>query len=840
MTSPDPYLVGADYGGGLFGRSEELIEPSRPGASADDLLEGLTEPQQRAVLHRGGPLLIVAGAGSGKTRVLTRRIAHLLATGDARPFEVLAITFTNKAAGEMRERVAELVGPTAKRMWVATFHSACLRLLRASAPRLGFDPNFTVYDATDSRRLVELVMADLNIDTKKLPARSVASVISQAKAELLTPDAYANDVLGSMDPYRRKVAEVYASYQRRLKDANAMDFDDLLMKTVELLRDCPDVLAGYQERFRHLLVDEFQDTNPAQNEIVKMLGAGHRNVCAVGDSDQSIYRFRAADIRNILDFEQTFPDATTILLEQNFRSTQNILDAANAVIAHNTGRPKKRLFTTDGEGPKIIRYRAEDEYDEASWLASEILRLTASGGLTFGDVAVFYRTNGQSMAIEQAFKRAHIRFRVIGGTGFYERREIRDTLAFVRAAANPADEVSVRRIINVPGRGIGATSIAKIGVYAAATHAHHLDAALDVASAGGLGGSLLEEALAEDVGTSRSLGEVLGRASAIGLKGKALKGAQSFKATMDELTARAADARLPAAGADSEDSTDAPSLSTAAFLEEVLEATGYMAMLKEEARAALAISSTEGAKADERIKNVNQLVESAKQYESLDQFLESVALVAASDELRPGESFVSLMTLHIAKGLEFPAAFLVGMEEGIFPHSRALSEPEELEEERRLAYVGITRARKHLALTHAWSRNQWGQTKENIPSRFLSEIPAELVEDVGQSARPRRREQAAWSGSSSSEPWELPRRRVDDDPDGGRVFGGGSAPREAPTSTGGHLLGLVAGDDVIHDRWGAGHVLSVAGDGDRMTAVVRFPGTGNKTLMLSMAPLRRP
>ena len=822
MTSPDPYLVGADYGGGLFGRSEELIEPSRPGASADDLLEGLTEPQQRAVLHRGGPLLIVAGAGSGKTRVLTRRIAHLLATGDARPFEILAITFTNKAAGEMRERVAELVGPTAKRMWVATFHSACLRLLRASAPRLGFDPNFTVYDATDSRRLVELVMADLNIDTKKLPARSVASVISQAKAELLTPDAYANDVLGSMDPYRRKVAEVYASYQRRLKDANAMDFDDLLMKTVELLRDCPDVLAGYQERFRHLLVDEFQDTNPAQNEIVKMLGAGHRNVCAVGDSDQSIYRFRAADIRNILDFEQTFPDATTILLEQNFRSTQNILDAANAVIAHNTGRPKKRLFTTDGEGPKIIRYRAEDEYDEASWLASEIHRLKAAEGITFGDVAVFYRTNGQSKAIEEALVRASINYKVIGGTRFYDHREIRDALAFVRFAANPTDEVSARRIINVPTRGIGATSVAKIGVYAAATQAAHLDAAIEVAQTGGLGGDKLRDALAQDVGRSLAFGQVLNRAEAIGLKGKALKGALALDEVMTQLRATIT------------------ALGPSQFVESVLEVTGYRELLVEEARAARAVSSREGDKADERVENLDTLANGAGEYETLEEFLSSVALVADSDQLSLGQPYVSLMTLHIAKGLEFPVAFLVGMEEGIFPHNRALSEPEELEEERRLAYVGITRARRHLALTHAWVRSQWGQTKENIPSRFLSEIPAELVEDVGQSARPRRREQEAWSGSSSSEPWELPRRRIDDDPDGGRVFGGGSAPREAPTSTGGHLLGLVAGDDVIHDRWGAGHVLSVAGDGDRMTAVVRFPGTGNKTLMLSMAPLRRP
>ena len=822
MTTPDPYLIGEDYRGGLFGEAEESIAPSRPGASIDALVEGLTEPQRRAVEHRGGPLLIVAGAGSGKTRVLTRRIAHLLATGDARPFEILAITFTNKAAGEMRERVAELVGPTAKRMWVATFHSACLRMLRASAGRLGFEPSFTVYDATDSRRLVELVMSDLDIDTKKLPARSVAAVISQAKAELLTPEAYANDVLGGLDPYRRKVAEVYAQYQRRLRDANAMDFDDLLMKTVELLRTSPEVLAGYQERFRHLLVDEFQDTNPAQNELVKLLGAVHRNVCAVGDSDQSIYRFRAADIRNILDFESTFPDATTIMLEQNFRSTQNILDAANAVISHNTGRPKKRLFTTDGEGPKIVRYRAEDEFDEASWVASEILRLKASEGMTFGDVAIFYRTNGQSKVIEEALVRSSINYKVIGGTRFYDHREIRDALAFVRFAANPADEVSARRIINVPTRGIGATSVAKIGVYAAAAQAPTLEMALAVAEGGGLTGDAVDAALREDIGRGLGFGQVLHRAEAIGLRGKALKGALGLDALMGELRGLV--------------DTVGPSQ----FIDEVLEKTGYRVLLEEEAAAAHRIARREGERADDRVDNLAQLSSGAAEYESLEEFLTSVALVADSDQLAPGSPYVSLMTLHIAKGLEFPVAFLVGMEEGIFPHSRALSEPEELEEERRLAYVGITRARKHLALTHAWVRSQWGQTKENIPSRFLSEIPAELVSDVGEARRPARRDQASWSGSSGAEPWELRSRSIDDDPDAGRTFGARDrAIRDEPTSTGGHLLGLLPGDDVIHDRWGSGRILSVKGEGDRMTAVVRFSGVGDKTLMLSMAPLRR-
>jgi len=739
-------------------------------ADPDELLEGLTEPQRAAVVHRGSPLLVIAGAGSGKTRVLTRRIAHLMATGDAKAFEILAITFTNKAADEMRSRVVDLVGPVANRMWVATFHSACVRILRATATRVGYEPQFTIYDASDSLRLFELVMDDLNIDKKRLPPRSVASVVSQAKAEVLTPEEFSNDVLGAADPFRRRIGQIYTEYQRRLRAANAMDFDDLLMVTVQLFRNCPDVLESYQERFRYILVDEFQDTNRAQNELVLLLGQRFRNVCVVGDSDQSIYRFRAADIRNILDFETTFPDATTILLEQNFRSTQNILDAANAVISHNTGRKDKRLFTEGEAGPSIKRYRAEDEHDEAAWIATEIRRLEASEGLSFGDVAIFYRTNAQSRVIEEELVRARIPYKVIGGTRFYDRKEVKDILAYVRLAVNPRDEVSARRIINVPKRGIGATSITKLGEYAARTGLSFGDAASDAADAG--------------------------------LTAKALRGATAFAELMGRLR------------------HDAPESPPGVFIERILEETGYRAELEAERTH----------EAEGRLENLAELVGVAATYETLDDFLNTVALVADSDELGEETSRVSLMTLHIAKGLEYPAVFLIGLEDGIFPHFRSLGDPAELEEERRLAYVGLTRARRHLTVSHAWVRSIWGQTQHNIPSRFLGEIPAELFDDVNSSAAPRLSDPF---GHDDNDSWfERPRD------DGGRVFGA-ARPLGPPTSSGAHLLELAAGDRVVHDRWGEGTVLSATGSGDRSTAVVRFAGVGDKTLMLSMAPLKK-
>ena len=772
MNQPEPHA--AD----LPGLADERINVrSSQYSDPEVLLEGLTPPQRAAVVHRGSPLLVIAGAGSGKTRVLTRRIAHIMATGDAKAFEILAITFTNKAAAEMRSRVVDLVGPVANRMWVATFHSACVRILRATASRMGYDPQFTIYDATDSKRLFEIVMEDLNIDKKRLPPRAVAGVVSQAKAELLTPETFASDISGSADPFRGRIGQIYAEYQRRLRAANAMDFDDLLMVTVQILQQCPDVLESYQERFRHILVDEFQDTNRAQNELVLLLGKKYRNICVVGDSDQSIYRFRAADIRNILDFESTFPDATTILLEQNFRSTQNILDAANAVIANNPGRRDKKLFTDGETGPLVTRYRAEDEHDEASWIASEICRLEAEEGLSFGDIAIFYRTNAQSRVIEEELVRARIPYKVIGGTRFYDRKEVKDMLAYVRLLANSRDEVSARRVVNVPKRGIGATSITKLGAFAATS---------------GL-----------------SFGDAIAAAGEAGLTGKALRGCGALTELLAILR------------------EDLDSIHPSELIEQLLEMTGYRAEL-------LAEKTHES---ESRLENLAELVGVAKTYETLDDFLSTVALVADSDDLDEETTRVSLMTLHIAKGLEYPAVFLIGLEDGIFPHFRSLGDPSELEEERRLAYVGITRARVHLTLSHAWVRSLWGQTNHNIPSRFLSEIPTELFRDVG--AERSTRSESSWSLSQTHDEFERRRESLPRDDDGGHVFGSGVKATEPPVSSGAHLLDIGVGDLVVHNRWGDGTVLSLTGSGDRTTAVVQFGSVGQKTLMLSMAPIKK-
>ena len=794
----------------LPGRVDEGYRPtSSPNLSPAQLIEGLTEPQAAAVAHRGSPLLVVAGAGSGKTRVLTRRIVHLLATGDARPHEIMAITFTNKAAGEMRERVEELFGPRAKRMLVATFHSACLRILRANATRIGFEPGFTVYDATDSKRLIEMIMADQNIDTKAVPSRSVTSRISEAKARLQTPDDLVASVAWAASPPEQAAAGVYPVYQARLRAANAMDFDDLLMKTVELFTSCPDVLEAYQQRYRHILVDEYQDTNAVQNKLVLMLAASHGNVCVVGDSDQSIYKFRAADISNILDFEKTFPDATTVVLEQNFRSTQNILDAANAVIKNNPGRPEKRLFTEDGAGPPIRRFRAQDERDEAIWVASEITRLRVHEGIGHGDIAIIYRTNAQSRVIEEELVRSGVHYKVIGGIRYYDRKEIKDVLAYVRLLANPQDEISARRIVNVPKRGVGATSVAAIGQYARERQISF--------------GEAIEEAEAISSLTPKASKAVIALA-------ELLASIRGQMPPADPSVATAADP-LFLVDDDLDEEADAPVgghvagderyLDPGALVRAVVEQTGYLAEL-----------TAEGThEAESRIENITQLVTVASSYETLEEFLSMVALVSDADELGEAAERVSLMTLHIAKGLEYPAVFLVGLEEGIFPHSRSLDsgDPDDIEEERRLAYVGITRAREHLAVSHAWTRSQWGQTTDALPSRFLSEIPSELVEDIGPADSPRRRDSSGWS---------LPQRSRSDD-DGGRVFGSGAAKRAEPTTTGAHLLDLEVGDTVIHERWGAGRVNALSGAGDRRTAKVRFAGVGEKTLMLSMAPLTK-
>jgi len=659
---------------------------TRGSADPTALLVDLNEPQRQAVVHRGGPLLVVAGAGSGKTRVLTRRIAHLIATGDATPWEILAITFTNKAAAEMKARLVELVGLPAQTMWVSTFHSACVRILRSHAPKLGYRSSFTIYDDADTRRLVEQVEKELGIDTKKMPPRSVQAAISAAKAELLDAGALQER---AVTVFERRIAEVYAVYQQRLVEASAMDFDDLLVVTVRLLRELPDVRRSYQERFRHVLVDEYQDTNRAQNELVLLIGGEHRRVCAVGDLDQAIYGWRGADIANIVDFEEAFPGTTVVALEQNYRSTRTILDVANAVIANNPTRRPKELWTDGEEGEPVRRYRADDEHDEASWLAAEIGRLRRSEGIDLGDIAVFYRTNAQSRALEEALVRAEVPYTVVGGTRFYDRREVKDILAYLRVLANPADEVSARRIVNMPRRGVGDTSVERLGRWAR----EH----------------------------GRSFAEALDHAAEAGVGGAAAKGIEQLRTLLADLRRRLADGARP------------DELVTA-----VVESTGYGAELQAE----------DTIEARGRLENLQELAGAAASYDTLDDYLASVALVSDADELDPGSGRVSLMTLHTAKGLEFPVVFMVGMEDGIFPHSRTLDDPVQIEEERRLCYVGITRARQRLYVSHAWSRTLFGTTSRAIPSRFLAEVPDHLVRDIGGGSGAHHRIDA-WGGSPS-------------------------------------------------------------------------------------------
>ncbi len=804
------------------GRSDDVGGGGVRQVAAHELLEGLTGPQRDAVTHRGSPLLIVAGAGSGKTRVLTRRIAHLIAMGDAAPWQILAITFTNKAAEEMRQRVAALVGPRGRRMWVSTFHSACVRILRAHGDRLGYKGSFTIYDDADSRRLTEIICRELDIDTKKLSPRSVLGQISQAKSNQQGPAEYRAATVTIFD---RRIADVYDEYQRRMVAANAMDFDDLLLNAVRLFREHPDVLELYRQRFTHILIDEFQDTNAVQNALAVLLAGEHRNIVVVGDSDQSVYRFRGADITNILEFEAAFPDATTVTLEQNFRSTQTILDAANAVIANNVSRKPKTLWTDVGAGDIVTRYRAEDEHDEAAWVSSEIGRLHREEGVRWGDVAVFYRTNAQSRALEEALVRYEVPYKVVGGTRFYDRREVKDVLAYLRVLVNPDDEVSWRRIVNVPKRGVGETSVARLAGWAQ------------------LNGV--------------SFGEAVGRADEAGITGKAARALDDLARLLDELRIRMArsqpgvdeafdafpeegawpdepdelgrdDERGGGMGAAEADGLLGPGELTSA----VAERTGYRSEL-------LAEGSIE---ALGRVENIDELAGVAAEYRSLPEFLEAASLVADSDELDGDPSRVSLMTLHIAKGLEFPAVFLVGMEDGIFPHFRALGDPVELEEERRLCYVGITRAEKYLFVSHAWSRMLFGKTGSNVPSRFLSEMPTELVREVGapnghyggSRSAPGR---DAWENDRPSGTPGLSRFGTGIATPGDRYASG--VKRPDPVSTGAEALGLSAGDVVVHGRWGEGTVLATSGSGENAEATVQFGGVGRKQLLLRMAPLKR-
>jgi DNA helicase II / ATP-dependent DNA helicase PcrA len=774
-------------------------EPAAPPARLDEesLLADLNPVQLEAVLHGDGPLVIVSGAGSGKTRVLTRRIASLVARG-VPPWRILAITFTNKAADEMRRRVVELVGEDADRMWVSTFHSACVRMLRRNADRIGYRSNFTIYDDADARRLIEHILGDRGIDQKRFPPRSVAAAISQAKSELLDTDAYDRR---AATLYERRISEIYSEYERRLVEANAMDFDDLLVRVVRLFREHPDVLEGYQDRFWHVLVDEYQDTNPAQNEIVSLLGRSRRNVCVVGDTDQSIYRFRGAEMRNLLDFERAFPDAKVLLLEQNYRSTQTILSAANAVIGNNLVRQAKNLWSALGEGSKIKRYRASDGADEASFVANEIHSLALDKGVAFGEIAVFYRTNAQSRALEVGLIERGVPYRVIGGTRFYDRREIRDSLAYLRLVVNPTDEVSLRRVLNMPRRGVGGTTLSRLVAFAREQQITFVDA--------------------------------LRQAEAAGAAGKALAGIGSFLELIDELSRNQTDARPPAD-----------------VLGDVLERTGYLDMLELEAKS----GGARTIEAEGRLENLSELLSVAGGFETLDGFLESVSLVSAADDKTDGPA-VSLMTLHAAKGLEFDVVFLTGLEEGVFPLNQALAEPDELEEERRLCYVGITRAREQLFVSHTWRRLLYGSFQDSLPSRFLKEIPEELIEDVGGGlilgqgrfgevggrwGERYRQRLAARAGISEGDAPAQREGAVPGRPLSGKDRVAALATSGAPlASTGAEALGLVPGEAVRHPRFGSGVVTHVEGEGQEARAEVRFVEGRPRRFILHLTPLTR-
>jgi DNA helicase-2/ATP-dependent DNA helicase PcrA len=749
--------------------------------ATESFLDGLNPEQRAAVVHAGGPLLIVAGAGSGKTRVLTHRIAYLLAERDVYPSQILAITFTNKAAGEMAARVATLVGPQARAMWVMTFHSACVRILRREAKRFGYPASFSIYDSADSQRLMALVCKELDLDPRQYPPKAMAAQVSNLKNELVDYESFRSQAESARE---RALAEAYGEYQRRLLAAGAMDFDDLIMITVNLFQAFPEVAAAYRRRFRHVLVDEYQDTNHAQYVLVRELVSGGSSLfgsktpegeddpgpselCVVGDADQSIYAFRGATIRNIVEFEQDYPDATVILLEQNYRSTQNILAAANAVVSRNAGRKPKNLWSDAGEGALITGYVADNEHDEAAFVAEEVDRLTDEGLATPGDVAVFYRTNAQSRVFEEIFIRVGLPYRVVGGVRFYERKEVRDLLAYLRLIANPADEVSLRRVLNVPKRGIGDRA---------------------------------EEYIVSYAGRERiSFAEALRTPKDVpGLATRSATSISGFNELIDDLREQA--------------NAGGP---VAELVEAILDRTGYQEMLE----------SSPDLQDATRVENLQEMVSVAREFDgaaldgggTLTDFLERVSLVADADEIPDGEGhggMVTLMTLHTAKGLEFPVVFLTGMEEEVFPHQRALTDPRELEEERRLAYVGITRAEERLYLTRAVGRNWWGRPAFHTPSRFLSEVPPRLVEW--------KRDQRAAVASVAPASERMASRP------GVKSVGN----RPVPS--------LRTGDRITHDKYGLGTVVSTDGHGNDAEAKIDFGGDyGIKQFVLRYAPIEK-
>jgi DNA helicase II / ATP-dependent DNA helicase PcrA len=735
--------------------------PTEPGADrVERLLAGLNPPQREAVEHGEGPLLVVAGAGSGKTRVLTHRIAYLLATGAARPGEILAITFTNKAAAEMRERVGQLVGRSVRAMWVTTFHSACARMLRADAERLGYSRSFTIYDESDSLRMLKRCLAELGVDPKRYPPRAIRSKISGAKNQLIDAAAYAETQSG---PFEEVVAEAFPLYEKRMLEANAMDFDDLLVRTVNAMELFEEVRERWRRAFRHVLVDEYQDTNHAQYRLLQLLASEHGNLIVVGDEDQSIYGFRHADIRNILDFERDFPEAAVVKLEQNYRSTQTILSAANAVVERNRERRPKALWTEDEGGEPVQLAELTDEHEEARWVAAEIERLGEEHGIGRSDVAVFYRTNAMSRVLEDTLVRFELPYQVIGGTKFYDRAEIKDAVAYLSLLVNPADQISFSRIVNSPRRGIGKTSQGRL-----VSHSNT---------------------------TGLPIWEVMERAEDVpGLSAAAIKAVSRFYETMEGLRARA------------------DSASVAAVLEAVLNESGYL-----EALAAERTVEAEG-----RAENLEELVGVAAEFDRerevegdsevppLEEFLQQISLYSDQDSIEDEEEQVTLMTLHNAKGLEYDAVFVVGCEDGAFPHMRALEEGGE-EEERRLCYVAITRARQRLYMTWARERRLFGRAEHNLPSRFIDELPAELTE--------RHQKSAAGGGTA----WNSPTPALGADP--------------AQPLDPGPALEMQTGDDVVHASFGDGVVTAVEPGG---VVVVRFSSDGSeRKLMADYAPIRR-
>jgi DNA helicase-2/ATP-dependent DNA helicase PcrA len=730
----------------------------------DRLLSGLNPEQQEAVKTTEGPLLIMAGAGSGKTRVLTHRVAYLMVEKEVNPYNILAITFTNKAAREMRERIAGIMGGAAEEVWISTFHSMCVRILRRDIDRIGFNRNFTILDPTDQQSVVKSILKDKNIDPKKFDPRSILGAISSAKNELVDPEEYSKLAGGY---YEQVVSDVYGEYQKRLRKNQALDFDDLIMLAIQLFTRVPDVLTYYQRKFQYIHVDEYQDTNRAQYMLVKMLAARFQNLCVVGDSDQSIYRWRGADIANILSFEKDYPRAKVIMLEQNYRSTKRILQAANEVIKNNQNRKAKNLWTENQDGPKISYYRADSEQTEAQFVAGKIKEAVASGNRKLSDIAILYRTNAQSRVMEEVLLKSNIEYSIVGGIKFYDRKEIKDILAYLRLIANPDDDISLQRVINVPKRGIGSTSMDKIARYAAD----------------------------QDISVFTAIQEI----DFIGVSPKIAKSAREFYDLIHNYTQMQ------------------EYLSVTELVEEVLEKSGYRDMLKAE----------KTLESQSRLENIDEFLSVTKNFEessedkSLVAFLTDLALVADIDRMDEQEEktdTVVLMTLHSAKGLEFPIVFLIGLEEGVFPHSRSLMEEAEMEEERRLAYVGITRAEEELYLTNAGMRTLFGRTNMNPVSRFINEIPEELLEPVHKETR------TAASFGSQRSPQSARRPVV----------------RPAQNASAGSAAEWKVGDKAEHKKWGTGTVVSVKGDGKSVELDIAFPSpVGIKRLLAEFAPITK-